>query len=137
MGRDTLHRLERLVTAGLRRARSTGEVTLVSATGRTGAGTDPTAVVAASRRAGEEWFCFEQPDRDGSAVAALGRVRSLEASGPRRFAEVDAAWRELVAASISDTPAGPPGSGLVARGASPLPPTAGRARAGRASPRPR
>ena len=64
LGGDSLRRLERLLSAGLKRARSTGAVTLVSATGRTDPDTDPTAVVAASRRAGEEWFCFEQPDRD-------------------------------------------------------------------------
>ena len=116
LGGDSLRRLERLLSAGLKRARSTGAVTLVSATGRTDPDTDPTAVVAASRRAGEEWFCFEQPDRDRSAVAALGRVRSLQASGSRRFAEVDAAWRELVADAIADSLDGPPGSGLVALG---------------------
>ena len=54
---------------------------------------DPSAVVLASRRAGEDYFCFEQPDRDGAAVAALGTVARLTAGGPRRFADVAAAWR--------------------------------------------
>jgi menaquinone-specific isochorismate synthase len=39
---------------------------------------DPSAVVFASRRAGDDWFCFEQPDRDAAALAALGCVVRLE-----------------------------------------------------------
>ena len=50
-------------------------------TTRVGADVDPSAVVFASRAAGEDWFCFEQPDRDGSALAALGTVARLTASG--------------------------------------------------------
>jgi salicylate biosynthesis isochorismate synthase/menaquinone-specific isochorismate synthase len=91
-------------------------VTLVSVTARSPLAADPTAVVAASRRPGEQWFCMEQPDRDATALAALGCVRELQAAGERRFATVDRAWRELVADSIADTPAAPPGSGLVALG---------------------
>ena len=44
-----------------------------------------------SRRPGEPWFCFEQPDRDGCAVAAIGCVRALEARGAGRFARCGAA----------------------------------------------
>jgi salicylate biosynthesis isochorismate synthase/menaquinone-specific isochorismate synthase len=113
---ESLRRLERLLGAGLRRARATGSVTLVSATSSSSAVADPSAVVAASRRPGDQWFCLEQPDRNGSAVAGLGCVRSLEAASAHRFAAVDTAWRQLVADSIADTPDGPPGSGLVAVG---------------------
>jgi salicylate biosynthesis isochorismate synthase/menaquinone-specific isochorismate synthase len=77
---------------------------------------DPTAIVAAARRPGEPWFCLEQPDRDGSAIAALGCVRALEAQGPDRFDEVAEAWRNLTARALADDPDGPPGSGLVALG---------------------
>ena len=45
--------------------------TLVSITAPLAEGADPSAVVAGARRTGEPWFCFEQPDRAGSAVAAL------------------------------------------------------------------
>ena len=55
---------------------------------RVAADVDPSAVVFASRVAGEDWFCFEQPDRGGAALAALGAVRRLEASGPGRFTAV-------------------------------------------------
>jgi len=77
---------------------------------------DPVAVAAASRRPGEHWFCLEQPDRDGWALAALGSVRALEASGPDRFAELSRRWRSLVAGAHAGADDGPPGSGLVAVG---------------------
>jgi salicylate biosynthesis isochorismate synthase/menaquinone-specific isochorismate synthase len=79
-------------------------------------GSDPAALIATARRAGEPWFVLEQPDREGSAVAALGAVRVLEAAGERRFDEVARRWRALVAAALADPPDGPPGAGLVAVG---------------------
>lgn len=91
-------------------------MTLVSVAGRCERASDPTAVVAASRRAGDPWFCFEQPDRAGSAIAALGCVRALHAGGRDRFTAVARQWRELSAASLQDGTDGPPGSGLVALG---------------------
>src|SRR3954451_18259267 len=77
----------------VRRARRSGREVLVAHTVRVGPEVDPSAVAVASRVADEPWFCFEQPDRDGHAVAALGCVRRLEASGAGRFAQVAAAWR--------------------------------------------
>ncbi len=91
-------------------------MTLVSVAGRCERTSDPTAVVATSRRAGEPWFCFEQPDRAGSAIAALGCVRVLHAGGRDRFAAVARQWRELSASSLQEGTDGPPGSGLVALG---------------------
>src|SRR6478672_7066062 len=58
---------------------------------------DPVAAVVASRRAGEPWFCFEQPDRDGQALAALGCVRAIESAGRDRFQSVAREWRALAA----------------------------------------
>ena len=88
---------------------------------------DPSAVVFASRAAGENWFCFEQPDRDGSALAALGTVTRLTASGADRFERVAAAWRELTAGAVADAPDGPPGAGLVALGGFAFAPDGGHA----------
>jgi len=106
------HRLR----AALLRARSQGRAILASASVPLPAPADPTAVVCASRQPGEAWFCFEQPDRDGIAVAALGCVRALEARGPSRFSALDAAWRHAVADAESACDGGPAGSGLAAFG---------------------
>ena len=89
---------------------------LVSFTAGPRSGVDPTAVALGARRPGEPWFCLELPDRDGSALAALGSVRTIEAHGPDRFRVVDRAWRKLAAGALSDSLDGPPGSGLVALG---------------------
>ena len=109
-------KLGRRLDAALARARASGVPALASVSFERCGPVDPTAVVAASRRRGEPWFCFEQPDRDGSALAALGNARSLEGRGPDRFADLAARWRQLVAHAVADEPAGPPGSGLVALG---------------------
>jgi salicylate biosynthesis isochorismate synthase len=69
-----------------------------------------------SRRPSEPWFCLEQPDREGSAIAAIGCVRALEAQGAGRFAHVAKRWSALVAAALADDLEGPPGSGLIALG---------------------
>ena len=100
----------------MRDARRSGTEVLAALTVRVGSTVDPSAVVFASRRADDQWFCFEQPDRDGAALAALGCVARLEASGPERFGAVAAAWRALVERAVSDAPDGPPGAGLVAVG---------------------
>jgi salicylate biosynthesis isochorismate synthase/menaquinone-specific isochorismate synthase len=77
---------------------------------------DPTATVAASRGAGEPWFAFEQPDRDRTALAALGCAAVLEATGPGRFAAVAAEWRALASSAACDEPGGARGAGPVAVG---------------------
>jgi salicylate biosynthesis isochorismate synthase/menaquinone-specific isochorismate synthase len=77
---------------------------------------DPSAIAAASRRPGEPWFCLEQPDRQGSAIAAVGAARTLEAQGPKRFDDLARRWRALVATAVADEAGGPPGSGLIAAG---------------------
>lgn len=89
-------------------------------------GLDPTAVVVASRRPGEPWFAFEQPDRDRTALAALGCVRAIEASGADRFDVVARTWRRLAADAVADPPDGPAGAGLVAVGGFAFAPHGGR-----------
>jgi salicylate biosynthesis isochorismate synthase/menaquinone-specific isochorismate synthase len=111
-----LRRLSDRLATALARARASGKPVLASVTARTLSSLDPVAAVAASRRPGERWFVFEQPDRDGYAVAGLGCAESLEASGPDRFVALGARWRSIASAAQADPPAGPPGSGLVALG---------------------
>lgn len=116
LGLEAFRRLDQRLDAALRRARTSGSPALLSITAPLDATTDPTALVATSRRPGEHWFSMEQPDREGAAIAGLGCVRALEAAGPDRFVRVAASWRSLVAGAILDDPAGPPGAGLVAMG---------------------
>jgi salicylate biosynthesis isochorismate synthase/menaquinone-specific isochorismate synthase len=109
------------------RARATGGSVLASVTELLSSELDPTAVVARSRRAGEPWFCLEQPDRDRFALAALGSVQMLESAGEGRFGELAARWRGLCAQALSDSVDGPPGSGLTAVGGFAFAPTGGGA----------
>src|SRR4051812_12463417 len=94
----------------VRRARRAGRPVLLGFTTRVGASVDPSAVVFASRVAGQDWFCFEQPDRDRSALAALGTVTRLVGSGPDRFKRVAAAWRGLTAGAGGGPAHRPPGA---------------------------
>src|SRR5688572_15447557 len=77
---------------------------------------DPSAIALLCRRPGEPWFCLEQPDRDRSAIGALGSVVALEARGRSRFDELAAGWRALAREAICDPPDGPRGAGLIACG---------------------
>ena len=49
---------------------------------------DPCAAVFASRMAGDRWFCWEQPDHDGFALAALGSAHEAVSRGPERFIDL-------------------------------------------------
>jgi isochorismate synthase len=77
---------------------------------------DPSAVVLASRAAAEPCMCFEQPEREGSAVAALGAVVTLEDRGHLRFERTAARWRELVERACIEPSGAPIGGGLIACG---------------------
>jgi isochorismate synthase len=119
-------RLERHVARAVRRARSRGEA-LAALTVSLGSDVDPAAVAFASRQGTEPAFVFEQPDREGAALAALGCVRELPGRGKRRFGDVARAWRELVGRAAADPIDGPPGSGPVAVGGFAFSPAGGRA----------
>src|SRR4051812_33287725 len=94
-------RLERSLTRAVRAARSRGEV-LAWVSLPLAPTVDPAAVACASRRPGEPWFLFENPDRERAALAALGCVRALEAGGADRFARVAAEWRRLAGGAVGD-----------------------------------
>ncbi len=71
---------------------------------------DPSAVVFASRRADDRWFAWEQPDRDGFALAALGSAHEAVSRGPRRFddlvVECATITRDRLAVEPEGLPAG-------------------------------
>jgi salicylate biosynthesis isochorismate synthase/menaquinone-specific isochorismate synthase len=116
LGPDARQRLADRLRAAGRRARSRGVTVLVSVSAPTARYPDPVAAVMASRGAQEPWFALEQPDRDGLAIAGLGRVQLLEADGAARFTEMSRSWQELRADAEIDALDGPPGSGLAAFG---------------------
>jgi salicylate biosynthesis isochorismate synthase/menaquinone-specific isochorismate synthase len=112
----TVGRLEQRVHLALRRARRTGAPILASVTSPANRPEDPVAVVALSRQAEEEWFCLEQPDRDGYAVAGLGGARTMVARGQERFVTLSRRWLGVAASALADPVQAPAGSGLIALG---------------------
>lgn len=90
--RELLHsRLE----AAIGRARAERRRVLASVTVAADASLDPSAVVLRARRPDDRFFCLEQPDRDGFALATLGRAAVVEARGEGRLVELSAACRAL------------------------------------------
>ncbi len=74
---------------------------------------DPCAAVFASRRADDNFFCWEQPDR-GFALAGLGVAADARSRGPRRFDDIAARCAEVMRGREADEPAGlPAGAGPV------------------------
>jgi menaquinone-specific isochorismate synthase len=108
---DQRARLLARIERASRGARRSGRPVLAALGVDVAPDTDPTAVVCASRGAGEPWFCLEQPDRDRAARATLGCAVAIEAGGSERFAEVAARWRELAGRAVCE-----PDDGLAAVG---------------------
>jgi salicylate biosynthesis isochorismate synthase/menaquinone-specific isochorismate synthase len=65
---------------------------------------DVSAAVLAARRPSDRYFCFEQPDRDGFALAGLGAAAVVEGRGSGRFASVAAQCREIAHGLEFDEP---------------------------------
>jgi salicylate biosynthesis isochorismate synthase len=120
-------RLAARLALAVRRARRSGGEVLATISLPLAADVDPSAVVCASRRPGEPWFVFEQPDRGRVALAALGEATTLQASGPTRFATVADRWRTLAAAAVADPADEPAGAGPVAVGGFAFAPDGGAA----------
>ena len=75
---------------------------------------DASAVAFASRLAGDRWFCWEQPDRDGFAIAALGSAHEVVSRGQGRFRDVVEACERVVRDRMAAEPEGlPAGAGPV------------------------
>jgi salicylate biosynthesis isochorismate synthase len=115
LGEGDRERLLARLQLAVKRARRAGKEILATIGVPLPGDVDPSAVVCASRRAGEQWFVFEQPDRGGAALATLGEVAHLSASGPDRFAAVADRWRGMSAAAVADPTEGL-GSGPIAVG---------------------
>jgi salicylate biosynthesis isochorismate synthase len=119
LGDEDLDRLAKRLEMAVTRARRSGEEILATISFEVSTEVDPSAVVCASRREGEPWFCFEQPDRERTALAGIGEVAHLQASGRDRFAVVADRWRSLSAAAIGNPPEGA-GGGPIHGGGGPI-----------------
>jgi len=115
LGEEDRERLLARLQLAVKRARRAGKEVLATISVPLAAEVDPSAVVCASRRDGEHWFVFEQPDRGRAALATLGEVAHLSASGPDRFAVVADRWRGMSATAVADPTEGL-GSGPIAVG---------------------
>jgi len=90
-----------------------GRRTLVSATVEVEP-IDPSAVAFGSRLASDRWFCWEQPDRGGFALAGVGSAWEVASRGQERFADVGEGCAEIARDRIASEPAGlPEGAGPV------------------------
>jgi salicylate biosynthesis isochorismate synthase/menaquinone-specific isochorismate synthase len=101
LGAGDRDRLRLHAAEALRRARRSGACLLAVSVDLHPAA-DPTSIAVASRQGGEDWFCYEHPDRERFALATLGCATALDERGPRRFTRVARRWRELVADAVCD-----------------------------------
>ena len=110
-------RLHDRVGEAAKRARRSGAGTLAAITVPIAAELDLSAAVLNAKRPEDRFACLEQPDRDGFVLAGLGEAVRIEASGPRRFADVAARARELAREALEDDaatdPDRPPAAGPV------------------------
>ena len=113
---EDYRRLADHLDLALRRARRSGRAVLGSISVSLPAQVDPSAVAVSSRRPGEPWFCMEQPERGGRALAGIGEAITLEGGGHDRFATVAERWRSLSCDAVQDARAEIQGAGLIAAG---------------------
>ena len=88
---------------------------------------DPSAAVFASRLAGDRWTCWEQPEQEGFALAALGSAHEVVSRGPERFADVATACARVIRGRLAEEPDDlPAGAGPVWTGGFGFAPEGGR-----------
>jgi isochorismate synthase len=129
--REATERLERRCLRAVRTARSCGETAIAAVCVPLAPELDVSAIALAARRPRDRFFCMEQPDRDGFALAAIGQAALIEARGPRRFAEAAEHARELGRRTFADDPgrdpSRPPAAGPVFVGGFAFAPNGGEA----------
>ena len=94
------------------RARRFGRPVLASVTVPLPGDIDVAAATFASRRADERWFVWEQPDRDGFAIGALGAVVTVDAVPAQdRFAHAARACSDAMRDAVRDDDLDAPATG--------------------------
>jgi salicylate biosynthesis isochorismate synthase/menaquinone-specific isochorismate synthase len=101
-------RLAQRVETAVGAARRTRDPALAAVTVPIPAELDVAAAVFSARRPDDRWFAFEQPDRDGFALAGLGSEVAFESRGPGRFREVAVRARLLGRRAFVDDAGGDP-----------------------------
>ena len=69
---------------------------------------DVSAAILRARLPDDRFFCLEQPDRGGFALAGLGQATLVEASGERRFEQAAVACRRLADGALAGEPGADP-----------------------------
>jgi salicylate biosynthesis isochorismate synthase/menaquinone-specific isochorismate synthase len=95
-------RLVERVAAAVRVARRERRRVVASVDVPIDASADPSAVVLASRRGDDRFFCLEQRDRGEFALATLGAAEVVDGAGADRFAAVARACRALGHGALTD-----------------------------------
>jgi salicylate biosynthesis isochorismate synthase len=73
---------------------------------------DPSAAVFAARRADDRYFCWEEPDRGGFAIATLGASHAVVSRGTRRLENLRDDSIAFASRRLADEPAAlPAGAG--------------------------
>lgn len=103
--------LHPLLAAGLRRAQRHGRPVLVSAV-RPLPPSDPLTFFARNSAKMRDRLFWASPT-ESLAMAGVGSAGTIEASGERRFAAADAAWRDYCADALIDAAPGVAGTGPV------------------------
>jgi salicylate biosynthesis isochorismate synthase/menaquinone-specific isochorismate synthase len=107
---DAIARLDELIRQAIAFARREVGPAFAAVTVPLPPDLDVTAAVLAARLPGDRYFCLEQPDRGGLALAALGEAARVEASGPNRFGEAARRSRSLSRRVLGGDPADDPGA---------------------------
>jgi salicylate biosynthesis isochorismate synthase len=96
----------------VRRSGLSGRPVLASVNVELSGDLDVAACTFAGRRADEPWFVWEQPDRDGFAIGALGAVATVErATRARRFSDAARICSEVLRDAVRDQEMDRPGAG--------------------------
>ncbi len=104
LGSDAERLLFERTEQAVDRARRTHATAVAAVTVPLSAGLDLSASVLAARRADDRYFCLEQPDRRGFALAGLGAAAVVEERGRGRFGESARRVRALSSRTIADDP---------------------------------
>ena len=73
---------------------------------------DPCATAFASRRADDRWFCWEEPERDGFAIAGIGSAHEIVSRGSGRAEDLRRDAASIMQGRLADEPADlPQGAG--------------------------